>query len=366
MDRQLDSARVSSSSLCHYYGKGESRTQILFDNTVLIPPGQMVVITGPSGSGKTTLLTLIGALRSVQQGRLTVLGRDMAGLSPYELTELRCDIGFIFQMHNLFESLTAQENVLMATARHRSLSDEVREQAGSLLTRLGLGHRIAYKPQALSGGQRQRVAVARALINQPKLILADEPTAALDKEASETVVGLLREMVDHHGSSVLMVTHDHRILSSADRVISMVDGRIASDVLVREAVVICQFLRSIDLFSSFGVSELGRIAEKMTSRPYDPGEVLIRQGDVGHDFFLLGSGEVDVLIDKDGRRDCVATLEAGASFGERALMTGDTRGASVVGRKSGTVYVLKKPDFDEALRASPDFCTQIQQMFFHR
>src|SRR5262249_15811459 len=156
-----------------------------FDISINIPPGQLVIMTGPSGSGKTTLLTLLGALRSGQTGVLRVLGRDVIGLNDIGLTELRRNVGFIFQLHNLIESLNALDNGLMSRHLHRAPpSAQARQNGVALLERLGLGHRIQHKPAALSGGQRQRVAVARALVNSPRLILADEPTAALDRTSS--------------------------------------------------------------------------------------------------------------------------------------------------------------------------------------
>ncbi|MEO5364912.1 MAG: ATP-binding cassette domain-containing protein [Magnetococcus sp. WYHC-3] len=359
-------AVVAATGLCHYFGAGEFRNQVLFDNTVAIDPGQLVIMTGPSGSGKTTLLTLIGALRAVEEGQLRVLGHDMTGLSQQSLTLVRREIGFIFQMHNLFDSLTAVENVQMATRVMGVEAGEGRRRSIELLKRLGLGHRIDYKPSALSGGQRQRVAVARALVNRPRLILADEPTAALDKVSGQEVVGLLKELTESGNSSVMMVTHDHRILDAADRVINMVDGRIVSDVLVKEAVMICEFLKSVDLFSSFSASELGSIAEKMRLRSFQSGEEIIRQGEDGHEFFLLRDGQVDVVIAKEGETRTVATLEPGASFGERALLTGDVRAATIRACGPGSIFVLDKPDFDAALKSSPDFKTQIQQLYFNR
>src|SRR5204862_8196651 len=206
------------------YGDGEARFQVLFDNRIAIEPGQLVVMTGPSGSGKTTLLTLIGGLRSLQEGRIEVLGHDLSGLGTRELVRVRRDIGFIFQLHNLFESLTAYENVKMAVqlASERPAA-AIRERAVGMLQRLGLGHRVDHKPHSLSGGQRQRVAIARALANYPRLVLADEPTAALDKDSTHNVVRLFKELTVEHGTAILMVTHDHRIIELADRLVHMVD-----------------------------------------------------------------------------------------------------------------------------------------------
>ncbi len=187
---------VRVEGLDHFYGEGAARNQVLFDNRIEVPPGELVVMTGPSGAGKTTLLTLIGALRSVQKGTIEVLGRDLSRLSPHGLVEVRRDIGFIFQMHNLFDALTAYENVKMAMQLGHERPDQMRRRGSEILERLGLGHRIDYKPRNLSGGERQRVAIARALVNGPRLVLADEPTAALDREFDKKSD---RSPQGHHG-----------------------------------------------------------------------------------------------------------------------------------------------------------------------
>jgi putative ABC transport system ATP-binding protein len=207
---------------------GDLRKQVLYDIDLDLPPGQIVIMTGPSGSGKTTLLTLIGALRSVQDGSLQVLGQEIAGLGKRKLVEIRRNIGFIFQAHNLFASLTASQNVEMAVELQGQFSSK-RQQAVQMLEQVGLGERVDYKPASLSGGQKQRVAIARALVNQPKLILADEPTAALDKKSGRDVVTLMQQLVRDQGCTILMVTHDNRILDVADRIINLVDGALESD-----------------------------------------------------------------------------------------------------------------------------------------
>ena len=155
----------------HHYGQGEARKQVLFDNNLEVMPGEIVIMTGPSGSGKTTLLTLIGGLRTVQQGSVFVLGRELYGLSGRALIEVRRGIGFIFQAHNLFEALTAYQNVKMAVDLTASARAVMHARITELLAALGLEQRIHYKPDSLSGGQRQRVAIARALANRPRLIL---------------------------------------------------------------------------------------------------------------------------------------------------------------------------------------------------
>jgi putative ABC transport system ATP-binding protein len=269
---------VRAEGVDFFYGTGTARNQVLFDNRLDIRPGQLVVMTGPSGSGKTTLLTLIGALRSVQQGHINVLGQDLASLGARNLVEVRRGIGFIFQLHNLFESLTAYENVKLGLQVDgvRSAA-EMRQSAVDMLERLGLGHRLNHKPHSLSGGQRQRVAIARALANHPKLVLADEPTAALDKDATRNVVRLFRDLTEENGTAILMVTHDHRIIELADRLVHMVDGRIVSDVALNDALRICEFLKGVEAFKNLTPNELTHVAERMSRRQYMPGEVIVRE-----------------------------------------------------------------------------------------
>lgn len=227
-------AVVSVKGVNYSFGTDESRKQVLFDNHLDVFPGQIAMLTGPSGSGKTTLLTLIGALRALQDGSIIVLGHELRDRPPAELVAVRRSIGFIFQAHNLFEALTASLNVQVALKFADLRQDERERKAAGILTQLGLGHRIDYKPRALSGGQRQRIAIARALVTRPKLILADEPTAALDHDSAREVLRLLRELALEDRSSVLLVTHDSRVLEHADRIVNLVDGHIVSDVRVRE------------------------------------------------------------------------------------------------------------------------------------
>ncbi len=221
-----------------HYGEGDLFKQVLFDINLDIYPGQIVILTGPSGSGKTTLLTLIGALRTIQDGSLRVLGQELRGLHPKKLVQIRKNIGFIFQAHNLFHSLTARQNVMMSTDLypHDFHDFAPASRAAEILGQLGLAERVDYKPHALSGGQKQRVAIARALVNHPKLILADEPTAALDKKSGRDVVTLMQKMAKEENITILMVTHDNRILDVADRIINLVDGNLESDNVVNTDV----------------------------------------------------------------------------------------------------------------------------------
>jgi putative ABC transport system ATP-binding protein len=223
------SSSVRIRDLNFYYGEADLQKQVLYDINLDIFPGEIVIMTGPSGSGKTTLLTLIGALRSAKEGSVKVLGREMVDKGMGELIDVRKNIGFIFQAHNLFGSLTARQNVLMSLDLVQNPGKKPSDIAAEILTDLGLGARVDYKPKALSGGQKQRVAIARALVNRPQIVLADEPTAALDKQSGRDVVTLMQRMVKNTGMTILMVTHDNRILDVADRIINLVDGRIESD-----------------------------------------------------------------------------------------------------------------------------------------
>lgn len=226
----MDSAvPIAIEGLNHYFGTGELRKQILFDVTTEISAGEIVIVTGPSGSGKTTLLTLAGALRSAQEGSLTVLGSQLRGASPRTLESLRKQIGYIFQSHNLIDALTARQNVEMALQLHPHKSSRaLRKRAGEMLEAVGLGDRMGHHPSALSGGQRQRVAIARALVAEPRIILADEPTASLDKKSGRDVVDLMQSLAREKEVTVLLVTHDNRILDIADRIVHLEDGRLSS------------------------------------------------------------------------------------------------------------------------------------------
>lgn len=217
-------------ALNHWFGEGPARKQALFDISMSLERGSFTVLMGPSGSGKTTLLTLIGCLRAVQKGSLRLLGHELHDATERELIAMRQRLGFIFQAHNLHESLTARQNVMIGAQVHRGVGDETAERAARhLLGLVGLGERIDYLPANLSGGQKQRVAVARALVGNPDLLLADEPTAALDKDSAAEAVDLMRRIGKARGMSTLLVTHDNRILDRADRILTLVDGRIVED-----------------------------------------------------------------------------------------------------------------------------------------
>lgn len=229
-DLNRPDAPVVVQGLNHWFGEGEARKQALFDVNIALERGKLTVLLGASGSGKTTLLTLMGCLRRVQDGSLTLLGTQLAGADERVLVRCRRRLGFIFQAHNLHESLTAMENVRMGLEVHGKAAMTDWERASAhLLEMLGLGERLHYLPGNLSGGHKQRVAVARALVGNPDIIFADEPTAALDKDSALNTVTLLKRLGTERGTTTLMVTHDTKIMSLADRIITMEDGRIIED-----------------------------------------------------------------------------------------------------------------------------------------
>ncbi|MDX2271462.1 MAG: ATP-binding cassette domain-containing protein [Cyanobacteriota bacterium] len=221
---------IAISHLDHTFGQGSLQKQVLFDINLQIQAGEIVIMSGPSGSGKTTLLSLLGGLRSAQAGSLKVLGRELVGSPAEQLVGSRRQIGYIFQAHNLHNSLTARQNVMMGLeVLGRQTRAERQSKATAILEQVGLGERLDYYPDNLSGGQKQRVAIARALVRHPQILLADEPTAALDKKAGRDVVEIMQKLAQEQGCTILLVTHDNRILDIADRLIYMEDGRLQQD-----------------------------------------------------------------------------------------------------------------------------------------
>lgn len=229
-------AAICISGLDHHFGSGNLRRQVLHDIALTIWPGEIVLLTGPSGSGKTTLLTLIGGLRHGEGGHLQVLGRQLIGCSDKQLSQARRENGYIFQAHNLHRSLTALQNVRMALEVRGHLDrDSMDRRAALMLEQVGLAPQLHSYPDQLSGGQKQRVAVARALVHNPPLVLADEPTAALDSRSGREVVTLMQQLARDQHSTILLVTHDNRILDVADRVLTMEDGHLREDSRGRQS-----------------------------------------------------------------------------------------------------------------------------------
>ena len=331
------------------YGQGKAANQVLYDVAAEIAAGELVVLTGPSGSGKTTLLTLIGALRRPQEGRIEVLGSELSRLRPRERTALRRRIGFIFQMHNLFDALSAYENVRLAMQLGRWRRREMRRRGIEILSRLGLGSRADEKPAALSVGECQRVAVARALVNRPPLVLADEPTAALDRDSRGSVLDLLRETVAEHGSTVLMVTHDRRIIETADRLIEMDDGRVVGDTRLKSGEAAREFLRGSEVFAGLGSEALAQLARRMRRRRFAKDAVVGRAGEEVEECLVIANGSAEIL--RHGRNG--ARLGAGDLLGGHELLYGEPRLATILARGELDAFALEKPDFLEVVEEWP-------------
>ncbi|MBK5254682.1 MAG: ATP-binding cassette domain-containing protein [Vicinamibacteria bacterium] len=348
------------------YGQGEARKEVLSQNNMELYPGELVIMSGPSGSGKTTLLSLIGALRSVQEGSLKVGGDELKDFDTRALLYYRRKIGFIFQHHNLFPALTAFESVRMALDSSDLPATERNSRTREILERLGLSHRLNNKPDSLSGGQRQRVAIGRALVHRPSLILADEPTAALDKETGRNVVDLMKELVRSKGSTALMVTHDSRLLDAADRIVHMMDGRIVSNVLVAPVVDAATLLRDSGLFPGSTPSEFLEVAQKMARLRYQAGETIITFGEEGDRFYVLREGEVEVETGGPTAPKVVGTIQRGGFFGERALISREPRAATIRARGPVEVYALDKDDFDAAIARTKTFQDQMLSVIFSR
>jgi putative ABC transport system ATP-binding protein len=371
----------------YHFGSGETRTQVLFDNEMEVMPGELVILTGPSGSGKTTLLTLIGGLRTLQDGQIDLWDgnrgtyRKLFGMNEPGLVEVRKLIGFIFQRHNLFDALTARQNVRLAQ-QLKELGPGTDDEAITLLTKLGLGERVRYKPQQLSGGQRQRVAVARALINQPQIVLADEPTAALDEKSGDTVLSLLEELARQRHCTSLIVTHDSRILNRADRIVDMQRGRIASNIVVAERLFLYNGLRMCAVFASLFPQDQMRLADKMSvgvhpDKPlqkhhlqrcpsfevHPPGSVIVRQGEPGDKFYFIRRGKVDVFFDLGRHRRKLTELGPGEFFGDRSLVTDEPRNATVIAVDEVETYTLGRDEFQEARKSCIPFINRILEVY---
>lgn len=357
---------VSVRHVNHFFGTGDLRKQTLFDNELDLARGEIVVMTGPSGSGKTTLLTLIGALRSVQDGELSVLGEDLHALDAAGLVAFRQRVGFIFQAHNLFGSLTAEQNVRMALDLGPLTAAEGSRRARELLGELGLGDRVSYTPARLSGGQRQRVAIARALANRPGLVLADEPTAALDAQSGRIVMDLLKRASAEHGTTVIVVTHDQRVLEAADRIVKMVDGRISSDVRLKAAAQVCELLRHCPMFTDLPAETLSQVAGKVFLERHAAGTAIVRQGEAADTFYVIFSGSVEVTVEESGTVRTVRRMGPGEFFGELALLEGGRRTATVTVTEPAELLSLRKREFDVVMASSVSFEEQLRRAVFER
>ena len=221
---------LTATDIVREHGEGAGRVKALKGVSLSLEPGELTLLMGPSGSGKTTLLSILGCILAPTSGKLIVNGIDTQGLTPEQLADIRRkNIGYAFQSYNLFPTLTAIENVLLALDVRGFPANEAAEMALAALKAVGLGHRLKAYPRTMSGGEQQRVCIARALAGSPAMILADEPTAALDAENGLAVMALIQQLARDKSRGVLAVTHDHRTLPYADRIITIEDGLIVSD-----------------------------------------------------------------------------------------------------------------------------------------
>jgi putative ABC transport system ATP-binding protein len=221
---------IEATDITKMLGDGAARVEALKRINLSLIGGELTLLMGPSGSGKTTLLSILGCMLTPTSGTVRIRGHATTGLGSEELAELRRDnVGFVFQSYHLFPTLTAAENVLLALDVRGDHSGLARAKAENALATVGLAHKAKSFPRELSGGEQQRVAVARAIVGEPSLILADEPTAALDSENGHAVMTLLADIAKDPKRTLFIVTHDPRIMPFADRILRIEDGQIVSD-----------------------------------------------------------------------------------------------------------------------------------------
>lgn len=237
---------IRARGLSKIYGTGSTELRALSDVNLEIRSGQLTLLMGPSGSGKTTLLSILGCILRASSGNLELLGEEVATVPESALPRLRRDlIGFVFQGFHLFPALTAAENVALALDLRGTRAKAARQQAEELLVEVGLKDRMHAFPADLSGGQKQRVAIARALAGDPPILLADEPTAALDSTSGRTVIELLQRLARQQARAVVMVTHDPRVLSYGDRILHLEDGRLVREELPGKDLPLAPFAVSL-------------------------------------------------------------------------------------------------------------------------
>jgi putative ABC transport system ATP-binding protein len=282
------------------FGRGALEKQILFDIGTRIEAGEIVILTGPSGSGKTTLLTLIGALRSAQKGSVNVLGRELNNAKERALIDVRRQIGYIFQTHNLLDSLTIHQNVQMALQLGGVKKRDVKDRISTVLQRVGLAEHEFKFPRELSGGQKQRAGIARALVNRPRIVLADEPTASLDKQSGRDVVELIQDLAREDGAAVILVTHDNRILDVADRILHLEDGHIKSlSVAVSEGT--SRMLNLLEKHDPNSANYLATFSFALARIAYADGEVTDSEQQemrrILHEVAKLEDAEVEFIME---------------------------------------------------------------------
>ncbi|RCJ26977.1 cyclic nucleotide-binding protein [Nostoc minutum NIES-26] len=323
---------VSIQNLNYFFGEGELQKQVLSEINLEVKAKEFVILTGPSGSGKSTLLSLIGCLRSVHQGSLKILGQELNGATKEQLVQMRRNFGYITQSSNLLDFLTVQQNIQMSLELQPDFSPkEARAKTAAILEAVGLAQKLDAYPGNLSGGQKQRVAIASALVTRPKLVLADEPTASLDKTAGRNVVALMHRLAKEQSSAVLIVTHDNRILDLADRIVNVEDGKLG-----------LAFNQELSLvLPGFDDALLEKATTKPTLLTYESEEVIVHQGEPASKFYILLEGEVEIFQESpDEPPRLINHLSRGDYFGEVGLLRGGKRTATVRVAKNSEVKVM--------------------------
>lgn len=332
---------IKASGLKHTYQVGTVRTEVLHGIDLTIRGGENIFLTGLSGSGKTTLISLIGCLRSVQEGSLKVLSEELRGAGEARLRDMRRRIGYVFQQFNLIDFMTIRQNVQQSLKLQNKYSKKkARLLSEEMLDRVGLGDRVNASPAELSGGQKQRVAIARALVHRPRLVLADEPTAALDSVTGREIIELFQKLAMEQNSAALIVTHNTRALKNADEIYQMKDGHLGT--AIREQLSLA--------LPTLNDHELEKIAEHTNIQFFSPGEMIINQGDIATKFFVLLKGKVEIVRRrKEGQEKHIALLDKrGDYFGEIGLLQKNTLRMATVraaGSENAEVLVIGRDNF---------------------
>jgi putative ABC transport system ATP-binding protein len=328
----LSDKLVVIKGLNHTYPEGDGIRRVLYDINLTIQAGCIVFITGESGSGKTTLLSLIGCLRSLQEGSIKIFGQELSGANQRQLLSLRQNIGYVFQHFNLLEFLTARENVQTSLEIQPNFSPiQVREKSEWMLEQVGLGNKINAYPSELSGGQKQRVAIARALVHKPKLLLADEPTAALDSTTGREIIELITRLAKQQESAAIIVTHNRRLLPAADQVIHVENGKLT-------AAIADELSLSLPTLTDY---QLDQITPFINVVNYDALQTIVAEDEPANEFFIILDGSVEVIkFDLDQTPQIIAQLNQHDYFGEVGLLTGGRRTATVRVSAKGQAKIL--------------------------
>lgn len=330
---------VSIQKLNYFYQEGRKKKQVLFDIDFEMTPQEVVLLTGESGSGKTTLLSLIGCLRSIQDGNLTVLGQSLRQTNAAERVRLRRRIGYIFQHFNLLEFMTIQQNVMISLELQSKYDvDQAKAMSAHMLESVGLAQHIHLYPKDLSGGEKQRVAIARALVHCPQLLLADEPTSSLDRRTGREVIELIINLAREQGSAILIVTHDSRIFDVTNRLIRMEDGRLDIDDKERLSIVL----------PTLSDKQLLFLMPRLKTFTFSPGEIILHQGVVSNRFYIILEGVAEVISQDEAIPSQLKILNPNDFFGEAGLIYKVPQPFTIRAAKMSSVKVsvIESHDFD--------------------